>query len=162
MAVLLVWAACITSYFVEWSAFTKGPVRPRTMPPGAPATGPAVLPVERDETHYMFGRGRFAIYSNTVYTSSFELPNSDLNSHALAWATADNLFPGLWQWQRWAPGPLIGVKLWVVASICSLPLAVVALRLRRRVPEGHCRKCRYDLRGLSGEVCPECGHAQRA
>lgn len=31
------------------------------------------------------------------------------------------------------------------------------LRRRRRALQGHCRKCGYDLRGLAGGNCPECG-----
>ncbi len=27
----------------------------------------------------------------------------------------------------------------------------------RRPPAGHCRKCRYNLHGLTSAVCPECG-----
>ncbi|MCH9058387.1 MAG: hypothetical protein IIB55_07150 [Planctomycetes bacterium] len=28
----------------------------------------------------------------------------------------------------------------------------------RRAKPWQCAKCRYDLRGLDGGVCPECGH----
>lgn len=158
----LMWTVCITSYFVEWSTFTTGPVRVRAAGPGVAAGGPtgaAAMPEERDETHYMFGRGRFMVLSHTPYTVSFAAPVADLNSKYLAWAVADQFFPGLWRFDRYAPGPLIGVRLWVVATICSIPLLLLLFvaRLTRKIPEGHCRKCRYDLRGLSGERCPECG-----
>lgn len=156
----VMWAACVTSYLVEWSTFTKGPERPRTAPTGVVATGvtgAVAMPVERDESHYMFGHGLIAIHSNTVYTASFQSPNSDLNSWGLAWATVDNMFPGLWRFDSYAAGPVIGVKTWFAATVFTVP-AVVLLAMRRRyVPPGHCRKCRYDLRGLSGEKCPECG-----
>ena len=156
------WAACVTSYFVEWSTFTKGPERPRTAPTGVVATGvtgTVAMPVERDESHYMFGHGLIAVHSNTVYTASFQAPNSDLNSWGLAWATVDNMFTGLWRMDWYPSGPVIGVKTWFVALVCSLPLAASVVMHRRYVPPGHCRKCRYDLRGLSGETCPECGAA---
>jgi hypothetical protein len=153
----LMWGACVTSYFVEWSTFTKGPERPRAPGAGSAPTGAATMPVERDETHYMFGHGLLAIHSNTVYTASFQAPSSDLNSWALGWATVDNMFPGLWRFDRYAPGPVMGVKVWLVAVIGTLPLVVMAVLHRRYVPPGHCRKCRYDLRGLSGQKCPECG-----
>ncbi len=39
---------------------------------------------------------------------------------------------------------IVGVK-WVVC--------------RRRVAAGRCAKCRYDLKGLTSGVCPECGSA---
>lgn len=161
----LAWAACGASYVVEWSAFTKGPERLRTTPTGVVATGPTgaiAMPVERDETHLMFGHGLFALYSSTVYTSSFQLPYSDLNSRVLAWATVDSMFPGLCRADRYPCGPVMGVKTWPVACIATLPLVVVLAAHRRFVPPGHCRKCRYDLRGLNGETCPECGLAASA
>lgn len=35
---------------------------------------------------------------------------------------------------------------------------VIALR-PPRLPPGHCHRCRYDLSGIAGTVCPECGAA---
>lgn len=35
-------------------------------------------------------------------------------------------------------------------------------RIRRRADNGTCFKCGYDLAGLSGPVCPECGHTTRS
>ncbi len=156
------WALCALSYFVEWSTFTAGPERPRNpaalLAPGAMTA----MTVERDETHCMFGRGLVALHSNTVYTASFQSPNSDLNSWGLAWATVDAMFPGLWRWDWYAPGPVIGIRLWFAAALATVP-ALVLLALRRRyVPPGHCRGCRYDLRGLTSERCPECGEAASA
>jgi hypothetical protein len=47
---------------------------------------------------------------------------------------------------------LFGAALWV-------PLAgFLHFRARAlRVRQGHCRHCDYDLRGITGGVCPECG-----
>ena len=48
--------------------------------------------------------------------------------------------------------------LWIILPI-SIALTIwVALKARRVPPPGFCRKCRYDLRGISG-ACPECGAA---
>ena len=35
--------------------------------------------------------------------------------------------------------------------------APFALRRRRRIKRGLCPKCAYDLRGCTGDACPECG-----
>jgi hypothetical protein len=53
---------------------------------------------------------------------------------------------------------------WIVASVLTVALAAgVALlilgRGRRVGTEPHCRKCGYNLTGLTAERCPECGRA---
>ncbi len=154
---LLLWVACAVSYFVELSTFTKSAVRPRSPAALAVAGANTTMNIERDESHFMLGHGLVAIYSNTVYSSTFNSPTSDLNSRVLAWLTVDNMFPGLWRIDWYAPGPLIGVKVWFLAAICTVPALALLLMLRRFVPPGHCRRCRYDLRGLAGDKCPECG-----
>lgn len=154
------WALCGLSYVVEWSVFTAGPARPRAAMAGSRPSQ------ERDETHFMFGRGGLFLHSMLVYTGSFSAPNSDPNSRVLAWATVDNMFPTWppWRFGWYAPGPVCGVRLWLLATLASVaPVACVALRRRRVIP-GHCARCRYDLRGAVARdgapiICPECGTA---
>ncbi len=38
-------------------------------------------------------------------------------------------------------------------------VSAIAIRRRLRVGVGRCATCRYDLSGLTGGVCPECGSA---
>src|SRR5882724_8507885 len=80
------WALCIMSYCVEWSVFAAG----------TPVRFPGATQDQRDETHYMFGRGRAVILSIETFTASINTPVSDLNSHALGWAVMDTYFPSRW------------------------------------------------------------------
>src|SRR5688572_30290933 len=48
------------------------------------------------------------------------------------------------------------LNLWLLFVLTVAPTAVL-WRRRLRTPPGHCRKCRYDLRGVTTGVCPECG-----
>lgn len=48
-----------------------------------------------------------------------------------------------------------GMPFWFVACL-GAPGAILT---RNRVRPGHCRKCRYDLRGNITGLCPECGNA---
>ena len=55
-----------------------------------------------------------------------------------------------------------GIALPAVFLVLPLLLAGASVALRRRypiIPPGHCTACRYDLRGIPGSVCPECGAA---
>lgn len=163
---VLLWAIYALSLRVEWSTFTASAPRPhsQSVPAPVPPSGPS-LTMERDETHVMFGRGRIALHSMLVYTASFDAPNADGNSFALAWATADDFFPG-WFRYEWSPvGPTFGLSLWVPALAASPLLFLGLLAWRRRVRPGHCAGCGYDLRATGDDPrfagrCPECGAGQ--
>ncbi len=49
------------------------------------------------------------------------------------------------------------VPLWPWAVVLAGIFALLWWRLPRRIAEGTCGNCGYDVRGLSGSVCPECG-----
>lgn len=157
---------CGLSYVVEWSSFTATAVRPK---PSAGTAFGASTPAgtmleERDETHVMFGHGGVYRYNmKSVYTLSFAVPGADQNSRALAWATLDNIISSSWGrpvfWQR---GYVYGIQLWFPAACFGVAsLACLALRAWI-VPDGQCRRCRYDMRGCPSDLngaarCPECG-----
>ena len=50
------------------------------------------------------------------------------------------------------------VPLWLLLVLIAAPTAWLWYTDRRAKP-WQCAKCRYDLRGLDGVVCPECGNA---
>ena len=56
------------------------------------------------------------------------------------------------------PGVGFAIPLWIPASLAGI--AAIVFRYRRRVPPGHCEKCRYDLTGHLSGACPECGIAR--
>ena len=51
---------------------------------------------------------------------------------------------------------LISVPLWLPFLFVGLPTLLV-WRFVPRFPRGHCRRCGYDLKGLTEARCPECG-----
>lgn len=151
------WGVCVLSYFVECSTFTATPARPK----------PGGTQVQRDEVHYMFGRGRAMILSMNVFTTDFNSPVADPNSKSLAWAVLPNSFPSpLTVRANWTPaGPVAGGPLWMPAAFLTLGAAGRIVLVRRRVPPGRCRRCRYDLTATppiddTAIMCPECGLVQ--
>lgn len=67
---------------------------------------------------------------------------------------------------RWAPiwdnrpgASMLGMPLWIPFLLAAIPTAFLFWRDRRRIPSGHCLRCRYDLTGNTSGVCPECGTA---
>lgn len=67
------------------------------------------------------------------------------------------------------------VLLWIAGGNVSLALAALAITcgpwlllawvwgcwmVRHDKRSWQCKACGYDLRGIAGDVCPECGHAR--
>ncbi len=52
---------------------------------------------------------------------------------------------------------VVTIPLWVPLALALVPTAVMYLLDRRRQAPGLCRRCQYDLRGLTSPRCPECG-----
>ncbi len=57
------------------------------------------------------------------------------------------------------PGVLISWGFWsvVAGAVLACPMAVRHARAVHRRRRGRCTTCGYDLRGLAGAACPECG-----
>jgi hypothetical protein len=53
------------------------------------------------------------------------------------------------------------LPLWLPFLLIAAPTAWLWHRTRR-VPPGHCPKCRYDLTGIATSTCPECGSPTRS
>ena len=51
---------------------------------------------------------------------------------------------------------IVSFPLWLPLLLIAAPTAYL-WRTDRRPKPWQCAKCRYDLRGLEGGVCPECG-----
>lgn len=48
--------------------------------------------------------------------------------------------------------------LWLPLAAFAIPTVVLFWHDRRRVPAGHCPRCRYNLTGNVSGACPECGN----
>ena len=149
------------TYVGEWSWFVASPARPRVSPPASPGGPPSPAMQQRDETHFILGRGLICIYSLNVYTGSFSNPGADQNSLYLARETVGNYFGRgvLWRWMRTNAGPTIGVRSWPLPLLPALVWSITEVVRRRQVKRYECARCRYDLRGVPADagVCPECG-----
>ena len=65
-----------------------------------------------------------------------------------------------WFWDyRHAMYEMYYVPLWLPGAALVLPTGWCCLRARRSSLQG-CRACGYDLVGLPGPVCPECGECE--
>lgn len=60
----------------------------------------------------------------------------------------------------WPLSALVGFHIHLLIALLVLPATITvfrALLFRRRIVPGHCLGCRYDLRGITSGICPECG-----
>lgn len=51
----------------------------------------------------------------------------------------------------------VTAPVWLIGAAGAAAAGGLCWRTRRVTLPGHCRGCGYDLRGLSGSRCPECG-----
>ncbi len=51
------------------------------------------------------------------------------------------------------------IPLWMPLVVVAIPTAILWRRDRRRILDGHCQKCGYDLTANVSGKCPECGTA---
>ena len=95
------------------------------------------------------------LYMSTTTIAAAARDASSYASHP-AWGAAPPAQPPAWALLDALPIiGLIGMLGALAAWICTLNLAITA-------KVGNvCRRCGYDLAGLSRPVCPECGESQR-
>src|SRR3990172_6761158 len=67
-------------------------------------------------------------------------------------AIADNVFPPIL-----ARAPALDLLIPVIGGLAAGILTICFTGRPRQCESGHCKKCGYDLRGLSLPRCPECG-----
>ena len=56
----------------------------------------------------------------------------------------------------------ISIPLWMPLTLIAVPTAYLWWRQRRRIRQGCCEVCGYDLRGSVSDRCSECGEAFRS
>jgi hypothetical protein len=115
-------------------------------------------------SQWEFGVGRSAVRvvvgHGAASVATFERPGPDLRMGQVKW---------IMRWVDWEPtnywmptlsgGGLTwhaSLPLWI-PMVAAAGAGVWGVWGWRRVRKQHCAKCGYDLRGLSGGVCPECG-----
>ncbi len=88
------------------------------------------------------------------------MKNADGTNRSGVWVY--NYFPkATAQWDAEIRSGHVKVPIVYLAALSTLPAWAGVWLRRRRVPAGHCPKCRYDLRASVGAVCPECGYEAR-
>jgi len=110
--------------------------------------------------HAVFNTLRHATISEPYATAGdlhdymCHFPMTRVQAIICAVAAALGLVVGVWLgiiWDQWLAGLVffpIAYLGWWVGHWISPP---------KRIIPGHCPKCLYNLRGISGDRCPECG-----
>jgi hypothetical protein len=124
--------------------------------PGCPpGTGPSVV-----VTRLSVGWPLTVLQRDLAYPDDPPLPPGRLRMHAswmLPGAFVTNLrkFRVIWP-NLLGMGVVSGAIAWGVLSGSRKLIAIVRSNRASRI--GKCPVCRYDLSGLAGSICPECGH----
>ena len=73
------------------------------------------------------------------------------------WTYVERSSEGLSLWNFWLAGTrVVEVPLYAVFTAVAIPTLLV-WRFVPKFPRGHCRRCGYNLKGLTEPRCPECG-----
>ncbi len=131
----------------SWSMVTKG--SPAEMIGGS-VTGLGSL-LERAS-----GWPRLAVVERTVSPGFTPAPVAGRDLTVRVGRHTDPLRDVMLAFMPLWPGFAVDVAVYGAVWVVLLGL-VAAARRSRRAKAGMCPICRYDIRGLSGGVCPECG-----
>ena len=108
------------------------------------------------------------IVSGGCYFGRIEIPIGELPNRPQGWHFYKRHNPSRSRILAWSPAvwlPLyeasgqswaLVLPLWMPLIVFAIPTSILFYRDHKPQP-WQCPKCRYDLRGLEGGVCPECG-----
>src|SRR5262245_50847387 len=113
------------------------------------------------------GRAWFWCYEFQGATTGWRKPGWTVLRDGMAEACGLSVVRGRLDWRcakvergTWGKGWWVDLPLWPAALIGSGASCLVILGYRRR-REGCCARCGYDLAGVRGGLCPECGSARQ-
>lgn len=119
-------------------------------------TEPWVIAIARSSLLIRWSALQFA----DDYGSTYPKTRNVTYRHGPSWCQfewSDNT-----QWGIQDKQCLVTLGLWIPMLVIALPTAFLFWRERRRIPPGHCERCRYSLTGNTSGVCPECGTAVKS
>jgi hypothetical protein len=138
----VLWAALPLG--VVLAAWALSQARALTATRGTRTSGQSII-LERGVIAYQRWSGPTAAPVRGGWTIRV-VPRNDLATSPPMWFR--------WTWRGGAGS--VWVPLWPIALVAAAPVVVVLVRARGRAGRP-CERCGYDLAGLPGGPCPECG-----
>lgn len=132
-------AVIVGSFFIGYRRVWATPKYERLVTIGAGSVGAAQ--VDRDPPR--------DVWLRSIMPSGFR---STSGEHPYWWPYFSTT-PGTDSW-------FAAIPLWPLLLLVAAPTAWL-FRIDSRAKAWQCSKCRYDLRGLDGDICPECGSAAK-